>query len=113
MAWRSSKDPLLSSQLYRRNRAWLRRQKLPCAVCGRSIDYTQPDAFVAGHSVARHKAKLLGWTEEQINALSNLRPECRQCSHRTGAREGNQAKRAKRHRAKQTGIVIGDDSHSW
>ena len=33
-------------------------------------------------------SEALGWTEQQINALSNLRPECRQCSHRTGGAGG-------------------------
>jgi hypothetical protein len=85
MAWRATKDPLLSTPLYRRNRAQLKRLRLPCAVCGRPIQYDQPGQFVAGHIVARHVAKRLGWTPEQINALSNLRPECRRCSMRTGA----------------------------
>jgi 5-methylcytosine-specific restriction endonuclease McrA len=110
VAWRQSKDPLLSASRYRRNREVLKRQKLPCAVCGRAIPYDQPGAFVAGHIVARHTAKRLGWTESQINALSNLRAECKQCSHRTGAREGNQVKRAMRQRAK-TGIIYQLDDH--
>ena len=68
MAWRSSKDPLLSRPLFRRNREVLRRRRLPCAVCGRSIAYDVPGEFVAGHIVARHTAKRLGWLPEQINA---------------------------------------------
>jgi len=107
VAWRSSKDPLLSSPFFRRNREVLRRRRLPCAVCGRPIAYDVPGQFVAGHIVARHKAKLLDWPESQINGLSNLRAECKQCSHRTGAREGNQAKRAKRQRSQRSGIVYG------
>lgn len=110
MAWRSTKDPLLTTPLYRRNRALLKRLRLPCAVCGRPIAYDRPGQFVAGHIVARHKAKRLGWTKQLINSLSNLRPECKQCSHRTGAREGNQAKRAMRQRA-TTGIISQLDDH--
>ena len=111
MAWRQSKDPLLSAPRYRRNREVLKRQKLPCAVCGRAIPYDQPGAFVAGHIVARHKAKRVGWTEEMIKSPANLRAECKQCSHRTGAREGHLAKRAKRQRSQRTGIVLPlDDS---
>jgi hypothetical protein len=114
VAWRQSKDPLLSTPRYRRNREVLKRQKLPCAVCGRAIDYAQSGAFVAGHVVARHTAKRLGWTEDMINALSNLRPECRACSYRTGAREGNRVKRAMRQRVRTGGMSrLRDDSHRW
>jgi hypothetical protein len=96
LAWpRKPKDPLLDTPRYRANRARLKLLRLPCAVCGKAIDYTQPAAFVAGHIVSRRKAKQMGWTEAQINALSNLRPECRPCSNKTGAREGQQAQRAK------------------
>ena len=113
MAWRSSKDPLLSSPLYRRNRALLKTRRLPCAVCGRTIDYLKPGEFVAGHITPRWLAKRLGWTPEQINALSNLRAECRRCSFRTGSREGNQVQRAMRQR-----VTVGvgrprDDSRRW
>ena len=49
-----------------------------------------------------------------INSLSNLRPECKQCSHRTGAIEGQKAMRAKRRRAQQTKIVAAlDNSRCW
>ena len=113
MAWRSSKDPLLSTPLYRRNREVLKRQKLPCAVCGRPIAYEVPGEFVAGHVVARHVAKRLGWAPEQINALANLRAECRRCSFRTGSREGNQVQRAMRQRVRAGGVVYRDDSARW
>jgi 5-methylcytosine-specific restriction endonuclease McrA len=118
MAWRgptTPRDPLLDTPLYRRNRAILKRMRLPCSVCGKSIDYTKPGAFVAGHIVSRRKAKLLGWTADQINSLSNLRPECRSCSNRTGAREGQQAQRTKLKRTRQGKTVYGfaDDSHRW
>jgi hypothetical protein len=78
---------------------------------GRTIDYTKPGSFVAGHIVSRRKAKLLGWTEDMINARSNLQPECRSCSNKTGAREGQQAQRAK---LKRTNIMYPfNDSHRW
>ena len=102
--------------LYRRNRAHLKRLRLPCAVCGRAIAYDQPGAFVAGHIVSRHKAKLYGWTEGMINSLSNLRPECRRCSYRTGAREGQQAMRAKRRRSTSRDdrwLSVMDTSRVW
>jgi hypothetical protein len=114
VAWRSSKDPLLSTPLYRRNRALLKRLRLRCAVCGQQIRYDVPGEFVAGHVVARHTAKRLGGTHEQINALANLRPECRRCSFRTGSREGNQVRRVKRQRLQRTGVVWPlDDSARW
>src|SRR5215217_4274400 len=112
MAWRSSKDPLLSMPRYRRNREVLKRQKLPCAVCGRPIACEVAGEFVAGHIVARHVAKRLGWTEDRINSLANLRPECRRCSFRTGSREGNRVKRAMRQRPRRSGLPL-DDSARW
>jgi 5-methylcytosine-specific restriction endonuclease McrA len=108
MTWRGPRkprDPLLDTPLFRANRAQLKRLRLPCAICGRVIDYTQSGAFVAGHIVSRRKAKLLGWTPAQINALSNLRPECRSCSNKTGAREGQQAQRAKLKRQAKIGMA--------
>jgi 5-methylcytosine-specific restriction endonuclease McrA len=118
---RTPKDPLLDSAVFRANRAQLKRLRLPCAICGRAIDYTQPGAFVAGHIVSRRKAKLLGWTAAQINALSNLRTECKPCSNKTGAREGQQAQRAKLKQTQQAKISrvfddsrrIFDDSRDW
>jgi hypothetical protein len=123
MTWRGPRkprDPLLDTPLYRKNRATLKQLQLPCSICGRAIDYTQPGAFIAGHIVSRRKAKLLGWTPAQINALSNLRPECRSCSNKTGAREGQQAQRAKLKQTRQAkaGRILDtsrrfDDSRSW
>jgi hypothetical protein len=116
MTWRGPrkpKDPLLDSVLFRTNRAQLKQLHLPCAVCGKAIDYTRPGAFVAGHVVSRRKAKQLGWTAAQINALSNLRPECRSCSNKTGAREGQQAQRAKLKQTRQTKIIYLDNSRRW
>ena len=76
--------------------------------------YSRPGQFVAGH-ISRRKARLLGWLPEQINALVNLRPECRSCSNRTGAREGQQARQAKLRRTQQDKTIYGlaDDSHRW
>ena len=117
MAWRgpsTPRDPWLDTPRYRRNRAQLKRLRLPCAVCGKAIDYAKAGAFVAGHIVSRRKAKLLGWTEEMANSLANLRAECRSCSNRSGAREGQQAQRAKiRRRQGKTIYGFADDSHRW
>ena len=118
MTWRgpsTPRDPLLDTPLYRRNRAILKAMRLPCALCGRTDMYSMPGQFVAGHIVSRRKAKLLGYTEAQTNALSNLRPECRSCSNRSGAREGQQARQAKLRRTQQDKTIYGlaDDSHRW
>lgn len=82
-------DPLLKGAAWRRIRAyWIRKQD-PCHACGRQINYTHgatgPDALDVGHwPVSRHEGRALGWTDEQINALPNTRPECRQCSREGG-----------------------------
>jgi hypothetical protein len=111
---RTPKDPLLNTPQFRTNRAALKRLRLPCAICGRAIAYDQPHAFVAGHIVSRRKAKLLGWTASQINALSNLRPECKPCSNKTGAREGQQAQRAKlKGTAQVKNVRVFDTSREW
>jgi hypothetical protein len=108
MAWRgpksAGKDPLLArSSHYKRNRKHWQRLRLPCAVCGRPIDYDgsniiggrqNPRALVVGHVVSRYHAKRMGWSEAMINSISNTRPECRACSNRTGAQLGRQVQRA-------------------
>jgi hypothetical protein len=100
--------PALVTELARRKvREYWRRSGRPCAVCGAAIDYAgprylvvngrrvqNPRALVVGHIVSRRKAKLLGWSAEQINALSNTRPECQRCSNLSGARDGQRAQAA-------------------
>jgi hypothetical protein len=122
IAWRgprkSGKDPLLARAAhYKRNRAHWQRLRLPCAVCHRGIDYDGPNiingrqnprALVVGHIVSRYWAKRMGMSEVQINALSNTRPECRECSNRSGARLGRQVQQASRR--VRTGLT---DSHRW
>lgn len=76
------------------------RQRLPCARCNRAIDYDAPRylpgtrkvnqrTLVVGHIIGRHEARILGWSDEQINALQNTQPECAKCSNQSGARYGN------------------------
>lgn len=78
---------------------WVRRA-LPCARCGLDIDYVSgryypgtrkvnPYSLVVGHIVGRHEAKLMGWSDAQINALSNTQPEHARCSDQSGAQYGN------------------------
>jgi hypothetical protein len=73
------------------------------AICGRPIAYDgpryingkqNPRTLVVGHIVSRYTAKRLGWSEVQINALSNTQPECQACSNKSGARLGRQVQRA-------------------
>jgi hypothetical protein len=108
---RTAADPLLTGYHWRvtvRNH-W-KAQRLPCAVCRKPIDYDGPRYYlsvtgrrtlnprylVVGHIVSRYTAKRYGWTEAQINALSNTRPECQACSNRTGAKLGQKVQRSKR-----------------
>lgn len=86
-------------------KGYWRAQRLPCARCGRSIDYDGPYMImvggrrtinrrylVIGHVVSRALARSLGWTTEQINDLRNTQPECMDCSIRSGAIAGNRAR---------------------
>lgn len=70
----------------------------PCTRCHQDIDYdgpryipnqiprkVNPRSLVVGHIISRHQAKLLGWTDEQTMAIANSRPECADCSSRSGA----------------------------
>src|SRR5215212_4935515 len=104
MAWRgprTANDSVLTSHHWRRVvRPYWQRRRLPCSRCGRAIDYDgprylitasgkrtmNPRALVVGHKVSRYEARRLGWTETQINALTNTQPECQACSNRSGAR---------------------------
>jgi hypothetical protein len=109
MVWRgpksAGKDPLLArASHYKRNRKYWQRLRLPCAICGRAIDYEGPNlingrqnlrALVVGHRVSRYHAKLMGWSEARINSISNSQPECRGCSNRSGAQLGRQVQQAK------------------
>lgn len=108
MTWRgprTTRDPLLV------NRAWLKvkqhwrtlripvcqadRCYLPGQPIGYDLPHTHPRALNVGHIVPRWKAKLLGWTDEQINALSNSRPEHRTCNLKAGARDGQRRQRVR------------------
>jgi hypothetical protein len=105
--WRgpqTASDPLLTAAGHRRNKEHWRRLRLPCAVCGRAIDYDgpryiqgrqNPRSLVVGHVVSRYTAKRAGWTEQQINSLSNSQPECQACSNRSGAQLGARVSNAK------------------
>ena len=115
MTWRGPKtaarrDPLLHGTAWRQIRKhWLtiRIPRCQCGVCGGlPIDYDgpqyliirgrkrqNPNYLIVGHIVSRYQAKRLGWSEAQINALTNTRPERAACSNRSGAQLGQRVQR--------------------
>lgn len=65
---------------------------LACARCGGPIQRggeRGPASLDVGHIIGKHEARQMGWTEAQINAVSNTQPEHQLCSRRHGARYGN------------------------
>jgi hypothetical protein len=105
MPWaqgRGNRDLSLTTKAWRKHRIYWKRLRLPCARCRGWIDYDgprylpglsgrrrlNPRYLVVGHIVSRHQARRLGWSEAQVNALSNTQPECQDCSNRSGARLG-------------------------
>jgi len=88
---------------------------------GQEIDYTgkmfimvagkrrmNPRYLIVGHVVGRDEAKRMGWTEAQINALSNTQPECARCSVKSGARLGRRLQGVKARRR-----VAATDASRW
>ena len=92
MPSRGNGDPLLKGRDWEKIKAHWRSRRLPCARCGRPIDYNQPgrpDSLDVGHIVPRDEAKARGWTRAMINSVANTQPECRTCSRSAGAAYGN------------------------
>jgi len=121
---RTARDPLLVTATHRSNRAyWLALAKtagLRCALCGCAIAWRKEyhrlpngkengNYLVVGHIISRYAAKQMRWTEAQINALSNSRPECKRCSNKTGAQLGRQLQHRKRNRTR----IDLDTSREW
>jgi hypothetical protein len=99
-------DPALIDVKHRRyNRDHWKRLRLPCARCGRPIDYFGPQFLpdgrhnprylIVGHKIARVEALELGWSLAKINDLTNTQPECYECSVHSGAVLGRDRARAK------------------
>ena len=92
-------DPLITGAAWKAVRAHWMRVRGPCARCGRPIDYDRADRYWAsldvGHIVSRDRARALGWTDAQINAINNTQPEHQRCNRVAGVRDGN-AKRTAR-----------------
>jgi hypothetical protein len=111
-------DPLLTSRHWRTTirQHWI-RQRHPCARCGQAIDYdgtrylpgtrrVNPASLVVGHIVGRHQAKRMGWSDAEINALTNTQPEHARCSDASGARYVNALRRQ---RLTDPGVVSYSD----
>jgi hypothetical protein len=113
---RTRRDPLLYTPTWRKViRPYWQRRRLACQ-CGcrppEPIAYDAPTyvfvdgkrrlngaSLVVGHIVSRYEAKQLGWTEQQINALSNTRPERADHSLRSGAELGERVRQGRPPRA--------------
>lgn len=69
-----------------------RGRTLACARCGGPIARVQgtDKSLDVGHITARVIAVQLGWSVEEINAISNTQPEHRGCNRTAGAELGNQ-----------------------
>lgn len=105
---RTPTDPLLTTHHWRHTiRPYWQQQRLPCARCGQAIDYDGPRFYIingkrkqnpryliVGHKVDRVTARRLGWTDQDINHLSNTQPECQTCSNQSGARLGQRLQHA-------------------
>ena len=86
-----------NGNLYRKNRAWLRSQGLPCALCGKPIDYALPGgdpwSFEVDHVTPCAKGGALF-------DRANLQPAHRICnelkSDKTGPRKEGKAKAGQR-----------------
>lgn len=90
-------DPLLKGADWEAVKAYWRRLRWPCQVCGQAIDYDGPPcsrSLDVGHwPVSRDQARAAGWTRAMTNAVTNTRPECRTCSRSSGASYGNAKRR--------------------
>jgi hypothetical protein len=102
---------------------WVARRE-PCRRCGRAIDYTggrfipgtrrvNPRSLVVGHIVGRDEARRLGWSNAQINALSNTQPECADCSNKSGAIYGNRLRSARLRSVPVEQRPALDQSREW
>jgi len=115
------RDPTLTSRKHRdHNRAHWQALRLPCARCGCAIDYDGPQYLadgtqnprylVVGHIVDRAQARLLGWSLERQNDLSNTQPECRKCSNDSGAQLAVQTRQKT---ARNTAPIAAPEASRW
>jgi hypothetical protein len=70
-----------------------------------------PAALVVGHVVSRYEARRLGWTAEQINALTNTRPERMDHSLRSGGQLGASIQQG--WRPKPPPVTPPNTAHRW
>jgi hypothetical protein len=71
-----------------------------------------PAALVIGHIVSRYEARRRGWSDQQINALSNTRPERMDHSLRSGARLGQQVQQGRQAPAPAP-VRLPDTASRW
>lgn len=119
---RKPRDPIYASAAHRAARQyWIRRQA-PCAICGGAIDYAANGlydrrAFHLDHyPVSKAAGRMMGWTDEQISALSNTRASHRYCNTNHGQRSGPHYQHAKRKlygSIKLAATKQLDDSRRW
>ena len=107
MTWdktRGEHDQALSTCAWRKLREQVASLRLPCARCGRAIDYAgprytngrqNPAAYVLGHKLSRREARARSWTEAMIHSPGNLQAECQSCSNKSGARLGRKLQHTK------------------
>lgn len=119
---RKPRDPIYASKAHRAARQyWIRRQA-PCAICGGAIDYSANGSYdqrafhLDHHPVTIAAGRAMGWTDEQISALTNTRPAHRYCNTKHGQRLGQRRQHAKRKlygSIKLAATKQLDDSRRW
>lgn len=60
---------------------------------GRVIHHGPQWGLDVGHIVGKALARVAGWSEAQINARSNTRPEHRRCNRKAGGHDGARMRR--------------------
>jgi hypothetical protein len=116
------RDPVLRTRKHREhNRRFWQSRRLPCARCGRPIDYDGPKTLpngqpsprylVVGHIVSRVEAELRGWSAERTNDVTNTQPECWQCSITSGGEESVEARR--RRSSPPTPVSAAPEAAYW
>jgi len=109
------RDPIYSSAGHRANIRYWRLAQQPCHLCGLPINYAakspDPWSLEVDHIIAVAIARARGWTDEQINDLSNTRPAHRKCNNRRGLQLGAARAHAKQRRKAviRTAIATASD----
>lgn len=107
---RRTRDPIYTSPSYKTARRYWQTLALPCAICRRPINYAAPAltpsrrrnpwAYQCDHIINIARARRQGWTEDQINSLSNTRPTHAGCNHLAGIQAGHKTSKIRAERRK-------------